>query len=723
MKIIFVSWILLISINLANASFLHVVGNGCYNGASKNYNTFGCENSNDISCLCTSNEFLQSVMKCIQTENGQDDRNLKMKYGRKAIKKLCNEGLERRAISDFTLRNALKKSEKNENNVLEVRSSWKDELDPKALEIITAASEKRELSDLYGLYFGSAILGYMLIVVLLRSFSNLVYKAMPSILKLCDNKISRKVRKHILLPAAFRKHHSQSYYIKSFSFNVPTRQASLITAGYVILNIIFCFSNYQTFHAPPDAEKIVPENYLHSFKPSVFLLGQISQRTGIVPTLQVPLLFLFGGRNNFMIWITGWSLDTFSVFHKWFGRVIIIELLVHAIVYSVDVKDFYAMEWTYRYWNWGVVGFICGAFIFFQSLHWLRTKSYEIFLVLHIFFSVFFVVGGYYHLIDMRFYECIYASFAVWIFDRLFRIVRIVFSGVKSKADVKIYGDNVMEIKIDYSKRWKYYPGSYAYLHFLKKNAFWQNHPFSLVESPRNEDEGKIVAFAKAKKGLTKQLRSQVAAGDSNTDNIQQFGIWVEGPYGSHHPVHKYDEIVIFAGGVGITGVYGYASTIKKQSERQQKIYLHWVIADSQPLEWFGEYIDYLKDDDRFEVTIHITKRPEGGIVEETTQEKETPGSSECPSEDSSEQRVDIIGDGGYSKKSSESLEKGIITKSFQRPSCYDLTQSHISTCKGSSAYVVCGPGKMNDEIRKSIADNIENANGRVDYFEESYSW
>lgn len=695
----------LIGVAQSSSLYLEVTGEYCMDIAKSNYEEFDCSTS-DMKCLCKSPEFLQSVMYCIQ----QEENDVHIKYPRTYVRKTCNKVLGRGKVSTSTLQKALaaaNKEDSEEEGRLVTRKGGGhryEGVDPEGVKIIKAAKMKRHMADKYAEYFGYSILGFVLLVVILRGISNFAYKASPAMLRFFDFGPFRKIRTHALLPATFGNRHSHPYYVSGYSFNIPTREHTIILTVYFIMNFIYMFLCYQTFEVTPEMEKIVPQKYLEGFKGVAYLRSQIAQRSGILATIQFPLLILFGGRNNFLIWITGWSLDTFNVYHKWFGRIIIILLFIHAVVYSVSEGDRYVEVWAYTYWKWGVVAFIGGAIILAQSVHYLRALRYEVFLVGHIILAVLFTVGAWWHLIDMFFYQYVFAAVAVWALDRFIRVVRIAISGPLSKADVRFFDGDIIEIKISYSGWWKFYPGSYVFIHFLRWNRFWQNHPFTLIESPREEDKGKLVIFAKAKQGITRHTKQYLM---KQKENASRIGVWVEGPYGSNHPVHKYDEIVMFAGGIGITGVYCYAQSLRKKSTRQQKIYLNWVIPDTRPLEWFEEYLEYLREDERFEITIHINK--DRDFVEEN------------PEEESIEETTES--DSNSTQEKPESINSGSIVKQFGRPICYQLVEDHIVNSQSSLCFVVCGPGTMNDEIRKSISANLERAPGRIDYFEESFSW
>ena len=69
-------------------------------------------------------------------------------------------------------------------------------------------------------------------------------------------------------------------------------------------------------------------------KPSQ-LWRYIADRTGIIAFANLPFLWLFAVRNDFVLWITGWSFATANNFHRWIARVATVEAILHSIGYSV----------------------------------------------------------------------------------------------------------------------------------------------------------------------------------------------------------------------------------------------------------------------------------------------------------------------------------------------------------------------------------------------------
>lgn len=51
-------------------------------------------------------------------------------------------------------------------------------------------------------------------------------------------------------------------------------------------------------------------------------------------TAELPFIFLFSGRSNPLIYATGWSYRTFSLFHRWLAMTLVVEGIIHGVVFS-----------------------------------------------------------------------------------------------------------------------------------------------------------------------------------------------------------------------------------------------------------------------------------------------------------------------------------------------------------------------------------------------------
>ncbi|RYP64310.1 hypothetical protein DL771_008812 [Monosporascus sp. 5C6A] len=323
------------------------------------------------------------------------------------------------------------------------------------------------------------------------------------------------------------------------------------------------------------------------------IMAYVGYRTGHISFALLPLTVLFSSRNNILLWLTNWSFSTFLVLHRWVARICALQAVVHSITLlgAYISNGTYYVEVHKPYWIWGIVATLCLVILLFQSMIWFRRASYEVFLILHIFLTVFTVVGCWYHIIYWkgftRIYEYwLYAVCAVWFFDRLIRVLRVCKNGVR-KATVAEITPDIVRVDIE-GLRWTPEPGYHTYVYFPTLNPLrpWENHPFSVTYTamlhPRNskptspggsirrqpsdgdkveEGNGKtidmavsyhtnrtnsITTYVKKHAGITNYLRSH-----------SSLPVLLDGPYRGNpsEGILKCDRVLLIGGGIGITGL------------------------------------------------------------------------------------------------------------------------------------------------------------------------
>ena len=332
-------------------------------------------------------------------------------------------------------------------------------------------------------------------------------------------------------------------------------------------------------------------------------MAYVLYRTGNFAYIIAPLIFLFGGRNNILLWLANWSHSTYLVLHRWVARIFSIQVILHSIVAVVLYNDegTYDDEVSKPYWIWGIVAPICVVILSFGSGLYVRSFAYELFLLTHILFSIVLIIGCWYHYYDLYKFlggveDWIYAMSAVWFFDRLVRVVRIAMTGAR-RARVTELGEKYVRIDIP-GIRWGSEPGKhvYVYLPTLHPLRPWEDHPFSVLptallqhfpqrsvsdtqsqsstDRPYNmekqPDEEKqdgpkpqVKALQNSRRTMGLTLYSKKSTGTTKflraTDKLLTF---VEGPYpnNSTRAVLRCDRLLLIGGGIGITGLLPFAS-------------------------------------------------------------------------------------------------------------------------------------------------------------------
>lgn len=223
----------------------------------------------------------------------------------------------------------------------------------------------------------------------------------------------------------------------------------------------------------------------------------IADRTGIISYANLPWLWLFSGRNNIFIPLTGWSFSTFNLFHRHIARVATIQAIVHSVAYThIEIQSHYlAEEWAEQYWYMGGIATITMSLLLGLSSFWLRRHAYEVFLLIHIAFAILTVIGLFYHtkIFDGEYDGYLWPLVAIWVFDRAARLVRLAYCNLhllsarsrsSAKASVAYNKDaNLLTLDIPLSGKPRPRPaaGQHYYIYQPGTFKFWENHPFTLA--------------------------------------------------------------------------------------------------------------------------------------------------------------------------------------------------------------------------------------------------
>ncbi|ETI24659.1 hypothetical protein G647_04028 [Cladophialophora carrionii CBS 160.54] len=287
------------------------------------------------------------------------------------------------------------------------------------------------------------------------------------------------LRAHIIIPAAFGSHHTRPLLWST----IPTRMETIIVVAFWVMTFILCCVSYYIFS--PNLYYTEPQQAWR----------YISDRTGIICYATLPWLWMFAGRNNIFLWLTGWSFATFNIFHRHIARCATVLAIVHSVGWSVLEANlgYFAESWTEQYWYMGGMATVAMSLIVLFSFMWFRVRSYELFLLIHIALSVITLVGLFYH---TRIFEGEYDGYlwppvAIWCFDRAVRLVRWAYCNVHVKRSSSIVGTkatasydkdaNLIRLEVvPGSRMLKPGPGQHYFLYQPLRLKGWENHPFTL---------------------------------------------------------------------------------------------------------------------------------------------------------------------------------------------------------------------------------------------------
>ena len=545
---------------------------------------------------------------------------------------------------------------------------------------------RQALNDNYSIWFGTVLLAYWGLVMLVASLNYWSHFLFPRFVKSLHGSMSNFARVHFILsPTVGNTHASSVKYLKVVQAYVPLRFESIIVLAWTVLCFVFCGIN----HYPT--------------RPN--LTSLVGNRAALLAGFCVPLLILFAGRNNFLQWLTGWSHARFLLFHRWQARVVFIMILIHVSAKtSVLIKfDSYPSIFLQSYVAWAMVAAISLGLLIGHSWQYFRNSSYEIFLIVHHILAALFIAGAWIHTRGADTPYAYYAATAIWLFDKLARLIRVSLFGVK-KAKVELISDEVLKVIVPRPRWWKPFPGSYAYIYFLKPATFWQSHPFTIIDSV--DDANTLTFCIKIKGGITHGICQQLVR---KTNQMDYFHVLIEGPYSRPHSGRHFENLVMLSTGTGIPGPYYTAlDLIRKNDNSTKRIKFYWIIRDVKSINWFLEELCKL----------------EGTIVETVIYICNT--NTNFPFLKSQEMSKQFDSDAEKVSYSSDYLKHRLQFVDFRygRPSIREIVHQEVKEARNSIGFITCGAPQMVDHARMTIVDSLKHdTSKRVELFEDFQEW
>lgn len=495
-------------------------------------------------------------------------------------------------------------------------------------------------------------------------------------------KIVNYFRGYCTLPTLNSSHAAYFTYASIINGLLPTRLESLVIAGYVVLNTVLLSVFYD----------IDPYNIVFESK-SLQYARLVGDRSGIIAIAHLPLIILLSSRNSFLEFLTGFKYTTAIALHKWIGRGMVIDVCVHSIAYTTYalLSNSFTMSQKELYWRFGVCGTAVTICLCFFSLGVVRKHRYETFLYTHIILAVLFFYFSWKHLERIGWKNWIYVSLAVWIIERITRVIRILHFGLAT-ANLELISDDLLRMTIPKPDKnnWKASPGQYVFLYFMHRSIFWQSHPFTVIDSNDRE----LLVVIRAKKGATGALMKELKKDGRKSTNIK---VCVEGPYGSIAPLKRFEKVLLLCGGSGLPGPLAHAIQLGDMLKPNGKKTIEMIVT-VRGLDILQAYKSELLKLQRLSINLQFF------LTESATTAK-------YGSTSSNDQNAII-----------KRLEK-FATFHKGRPAITQIIDTYVAN-SGSLAIVSCGPPIFVDNVRDVTAKTIVNNPTRpIEYFEEYQCW
>lgn len=418
------------------------------------------------------------------------------------------------------------------------------------------------------------------------------------------------IYRHIMMAPLHKLKHNAGFQLSRAIDNgtLPGRLHFIMLVIYGGLNLAWCL-------ALPWKEE------------SASVVAALRGRSGTLAALNLIPTILFALRSNPLITLLQVSYDDFNLFHRWGGRITIIEAIVHTGCWLHNTKI--AAGWeevtkgltTEASYGWGMVSTVGFTVLLLQSPSPIRHAFYETFINIHRFMVWTALIGLYMHLDKHHLPQVPWMQliFIFYVGELTLRGIYILYYNFRfnrtSRIKIEALPGEACRLTVDLARDWHPKPGCHAHI-YIPSLALWSSHPFSVAWAATNADNNKALTEAslesgapsphvvqttrqisfvcRARTGFTRKMYEKACQSPTGSA-IETFG-FIEGPYGGHHSLDSFGTAVLFAGGVGITHQVMYAKHLVEGAYRgttaTQRVLLCWTIPDAQSLEWVRPWMD-----------------------------------------------------------------------------------------------------------------------------------
>ncbi|GMK59041.1 hypothetical protein CspeluHIS016_0700560 [Cutaneotrichosporon spelunceum] len=503
-------------------------------------------------------------------------------------------------------------------------------------------------------------------------------------------------RRHIGTPAMLGYRHVQPWGILS----IPTRLQSIMIFIYVGLNVGMGCYGYETFQ----------NNMFWPRDEGTQLARYVGDRTGIMSLYNMVLLWLLAGRNDVVIWLTGWSFQSLNLFHRWAARVAVVQAVIHSCAYVWLQRGMFWACMSERYWWSGVWAMLVMGALIPLSILPVRKYAYELFLLLHIGLSVATLALLYLHTERFGYDPWVWLCMGLWALDRVLRLVRVAVLSFRTLGQRNAVGaitavnPGLVRLRVDTSVRINPTPGDYYFLYSAYSLTPWENHPFTLASWEAAGGGTSLHFLIAPMAGWTERLRRRIDATAAANDRSEtqplvapgsaRLRVLLEGPYGTRRDLDHFEHVLLLAGGSGIAAILPYVFALRDKKH----ISVVWTVRNA---EYAADVLAHELAPDRtrhVSLDLYLTQEPTHGRVPLFDTYSDTVG------------------------KPHWAVVRG-------RPRVRELLAGHVALAGGQSlAVLACGPGPMMDDLRAAVADTFGSGPGqadpgRLEYFEEAFTW
>ncbi|BGP16028.1 ferric-chelate reductase [Rhodosporidiobolus nylandii] len=476
----------------------------------------------------------------------------------------------------------------------------------------------------------------------------------------------------------------------------------LLVTFIVALNVAFCLV--------VSVHLITPESAGSSVARS------LSRRCGRMAIANYPWLFMFAGRNNIISMMTGIPYQELRFYHILLGAIAFIQSFVHTFAYIAHYTIWQGVaklhsEYEELYFKMGIVAVVFMFLNCLFGLKWLRRRSYEIFLALHVVGAALILAGTWYHRPVAE--TWVYAAAGIWIFERLTRGVSHFASIVNSRLILRrpvvraraTVCEGAIKLSVPFPDRaWQ--AGQHVYISFWgldllrRPHLYGQAHPFSIANVP-DEAAGDAQALRfvlRVHNGITRELANHIQRKGSGAS--ADCLVSLEGPHGWAPRAEEFDSILLVAGGSGITHPASVLADVCNKVIRgdavTSSVKLCWALQRIEQTAWVDDILQQARSQAEkaklsLAVDLFVTRSASPASSGTSTPTAETPNltQEEHDKKDFFGQEVDFAGK---------------ARRFSGRPNIAEEVQRAVEESAGRTLIIACGPAALAAEVARATS-------------------
>ncbi|TEA13976.1 Ferric/cupric reductase transmembrane component 2 [Colletotrichum sidae] len=362
---------------------------------------------------------------------------------------------------------------------------------------------------------------------------------------------------------------------------LPSVGHAVVALAYLAVNLALLFTYLDT-----------------SFLPYITV---IAARAGWLAIANIAFVVFLSLKNTPLGYLTAWSYERLNILHQIAGYVTMALIIVHGATYSsyfIEANN--AARLRVHEEIYGIAsGFTFLTLVLAGAV--VRFWHYELFYVLHVsFFAISMVLVALHQPEAAKKIIIVTAlGAALWLLDRLVRLVRVVLYSFNNTATVHPLphgGTRVVLKKAPFGAS----PGEHCFLWIPKIRAL-EMHPFTIAST------SPLTFVINSYDGFTRQLHEYATRNPGATLKAS-----VEGSYGTFPNPADYDKIVLVAGGSGASFTFGTALNLISRlgpGSRHSVVFV-WMVKDAARLEWFSESLATVRDALDSSIQLYVTRAP-----------------------------------------------------------------------------------------------------------------